>query len=352
MVDRSKYSLFSATVAILFLLALAIPSQDQIKAQSLCGPYIGAKLERGSLTPIPTFARSQGCGAKATSLPLTPLSYFDPKLPIYDWGVGLNYTPFLMEQLGQRFTLPNNSSGFLDSVRILVDSLPQDSIHVSLIGDTLFTTPAGTFHLMNRFDATLASYGEAFINASQVHGPTEVTVHFKHVRVPQEFWVVLTPNLDTAQSQLTTYAFIPGDSSTVVPRTAGNTRTSTLVIYNGGAYVFLLDSLIQANGGGVIYSNLYMTAYASVAGGGVASASNNGNLVVYPNPASSDVNISGEPPLASASVELVDMLGRQVIPSQPYTGGRLDVSGLPNGHYLAIIRASQANFTTPVIVGR
>lgn len=90
---------------------------------------------------------------------------------------------------------------------------------------------------------------------------------------------------------------------------------------------------IQANG----LSDLVLlkTCLPCDTGVGIDEVSAQPELTVYPNPATNQLNINLSANASAISIEIVDMLGKEVL-HQPYTT-QLDVSGLPAGNYVLAV---------------
>ncbi|MFI5202136.1 MAG: T9SS type A sorting domain-containing protein [Candidatus Kapaibacterium sp.] len=164
---------------------------------------------------------------------------------------------------------------------------------------------------------------------------------------------------------------IVGDSEATRARTAKNSRSGfvTIVILNSSIRCAILDSILIPGDTSVIFSNLYITTYASEdpTGGtnetrdigltaaleehlssAVRSAALPEPIRLYPNPAASSIHIeAGE---RISRVELLDLLGRTVLSQTLDGNGSLDVSRLEPGRYEAVVHTASGIVTEPVIV--
>ncbi len=87
------------------------------------------------------------------------------------------------------------------------------------------------------------------------------------------------------------------------------------------------------------------------AGAGIADVDAEGNLSIYPNPASSMVTISVSEMLAGAEVTLVDLNGRTVATfTLTDNTATFDVSSLAKGAYFVRITGEQATTVRKLIV--
>ncbi len=64
------------------------------------------------------------------------------------------------------------------------------------------------------------------------------------------------------------------------------------------------------------------------------------NIRMFPNPAQGKLYLPEDFPDRCDSLEILDMMGRQVVLKSPFSGHELEVSGLPGGIYLLSLRAA------------
>ena len=296
--------------------------------------------------------------------------YHDPATPQHPWIIESNWNALSLILIGlsERVTLPADS-GYVDSVSIVFNGI-FDTVHVLLVSDTLYTSTAGTFHLMNAFDPSAPIYAEAIASPPFSSGQI-LTVYFPHVRVPKEFHVLVAPSL---YSMSVPKFRIVGDSEASRPRTADSSRSGFLALSTSTNQflVEVLDStLTPADDGSPLFSNPYITTYASEDPTGGTNETRNIGLTaaiekhlsgiarsaalpeevgIYPNPAAATVHFEAAEPISR--VELLDLLGRTVLSQKLEGNGSLDVSRLAPGRYQAVITTPKGVVAKPVIVVR
>jgi hypothetical protein len=313
----------------------------------------------GSLIPLLAPSPSQPFMPAHTLSTDIPLSYFDNILPVSSFGVATigQYTVYA---LGERMTLPT-STGFVDSVTLTFTAAAGDSIAVLLFPDTLYMDQ---FHLINILDPNVTPYSAptwipaSLINGSLVNGTTSLTIHYPHIAVPQNFFVVVLANVNTAQLSITSSFALLSDTKAVIPRTTDNVHSGFLAYVtvnntlNNTTNVF--DSTFtNSQTSQPIYSDWYITSFVQTSEGSVAVGhQNNNELSVFPNPAVSHLSISAPSGIENGTVELRDMLGRVAFQSASFSGESLDVSGLAPGRYEAIVHSTSGVMTSPVIIQR
>jgi hypothetical protein len=281
----------------------------------------------------------------------TDLSYYDLSLATFQWQVAVIGSSVIYAY-GERMTL-SGDHGVVDSVTVYFNSIAQtgDSVDVLLVGDTLYNN---AFHLINVFATPAPIYGSVWVYPYQVTSPTAVTVHFNHVAVPKEFFVVLISPFNQTAHSFTGF-HVMGDRKPIVARTKDNSRSAFLALntQNSTTSTSLLDTVFTDPQGHPIYSDLYITAHVQETQGGVRTpALSHEGMEVYPNPASTFIEISAPQSSGTVQAEIVDMLGRQVLSSQLAMDGKLDVRKLTPGRYEAILRTVEGNFTAPVVIER
>ncbi len=277
------------------------------------------------------------------------ISYYDPSAPIYGWAAPTNVGSFDIIGFTERITLPSDS-GYIDSVTIVFDQISGDSVAIVLDPDTILLTPAGFDHLdATVFNTSLNSFGTAVIYPSQLSGSDTVTVVFPHIQVPQNFQVGLVPSVYT--SGFTASYSIQGDTEATRVRTTDNCRSTFIGIntstdhYESG----VIDSNFMPVGyPSPLYSNLYITAFVSNLSSSVASNNASSVISVFPNPASTFLQIQGV--IGTSNVELLDLLGRTVLSSEINGSDKLDVSQLQPGRYEAIIHSANGITSAPVLI--
>ncbi|HET6401043.1 MAG TPA: T9SS type A sorting domain-containing protein [Candidatus Kapabacteria bacterium] len=279
------------------------------------------------------------------------ISYFDPATPTHSWLIPSIWGSAEMIGLTQRITL-SADSGYADSVRIVFDAISGDSVQVALDPDTvLFYSPLGEYYHLDAtiFNTALNSFGDAVIYPSKLSSDT-VTVSFPHIAVPTNFHVELLPSFSQQGSVTASFA-VRGDSEATRARTVDNAHSTYLIVSGNSALSGVLDSNITPPPDTVpIFSNLYVTAYVSNAPSRVALWNASSNVSIFPNPASSSIQIQSAE--AISRVELLDLLGRTVL-SQKLSGrGMLDVSRLEPGRYEAILHTAGGVVARPVMITR
>jgi len=264
-------SIVTASLTILslaFILTRAADAQQLTMTPGVTGGIATSLPGSLLLTPpdvAPPFVHGSGFTPLAAE---THLSYFDPNTQT-QWSVAALSTAIIFA-FGERFTLSTNK-GFVDSVTVQINSISQtgDSVGVILWGDTLYNS---TFHLINVLATPTPIYASAWIYPSQVTAPSVVTIHFNHVQVPKDFFVViLSPANQTTQSF--TGFNVMGDRKPIVARSTANSRSGFLALNlsNGSTTTSLLDTVFSDNTGTPIYSDLYITAHVQEGGGGGGS---------------------------------------------------------------------------------
>jgi hypothetical protein len=343
----------SQITALFVSLSMMLGFCESVGAQSIT-PTSGVSTASasGSLIPLverlnhPIYTPNITLGAE------TALSYFDNTLPAINFGVATigNYTVYA---LGERMTLPT-SAGFVDSVHLTLAAATGDSVAIMLFPDTLYQTADGLFHLINIVDPNALPYAVAWVPAAAINGPTNITITYPHVAVPQNFFVVVSANVNTSQLMITSQFTLVGDSKPVVPRTTGNARSAFLAFIGTNANTSLFDSTFtNSQTGQPIYSDWEVTTYVQTAQGSVAlNSGNDDGIRVFPNPATSHLSISAPSGFENGTVELRDMLGRLAIQSTQLNGESLDLRGLAPGRYEAVVRSPSGVMTAPVSIQR
>ena len=94
-----------------------------------------------------------------------------------------------------------------------------------------------------------------------------------------------------------------------------------------------------------------MTSFQTTSGEGIADVDAEGNLSIYPNPASSMVTLSVSEILAGAEVTIVDLNGRTVATfTLTDSKASFDVSSMAKGAYFVRIIGEQATTVRKLIV--
>lgn len=266
--------------------------------------------------------------------------------------------------LSERVTLPADS-GYVDSVSILFNGV-FDTVHVLLVSDTLIKTSADTFHFMNDHPAA-PIYASATLSPPFSGGPM-MTAQFPHVRVPKEFHVLVAPSL---HSPVFTHFRVVGDSEAIRARTAENTRSSFvgILISNSRILTAVMDSTVIPGDTAAIFSNFYITTYASEDPTGATNSTRNIGLAaaleeplsavheiasqpqkvtIFPNPANASIHIESHSPISR--VVLLDLLGRTVLSQQLNGNGTLDVSRLEPGRYEAVLHTVSGIVIAPIVI--
>lgn len=81
---------------------------------------------------------------------------------------------------------------------------------------------------------------------------------------------------------------------------------------------------------------------------GLETSSFEGQVKIYPNPATNLLNITVPANAWAISIEILDMLGKEVL-HQPYTT-QLDVSGLPAGNYMLVVYTEKGVLREKLVV--
>ncbi len=280
------------------------------------------------------------------------ISYYDSSTSTYSWVSQFNWDSIEITGYTERITLPSDS-GYVDSVRIVFDSISGEDVVVSLDPDTVFQAPAGDFHLdalwLNAFDMSVGPYGYEEIFPSQLNGSDTVTLSFPHVQVPANFHVFIGPSVSS--TGISASFSLRGDSEDIVPRTEDNCRSTYIGVLpsNNQNYSGVIDSTIMPQGYTVpLYSNFYITVFVSNSSSSVASNDPSPIISVFPNPASTFLQIQGA--TGTSNVELLDLLGRTVLSAQMNGNGKLDLSQLLPGRYEAIVHGTNGVAIAPVII--
>jgi hypothetical protein len=308
---KNNFTLFVAALLLMFA-ATTVRAQQPIQS----GVTASEAIPTNGVSTNFDFTKSatQPSSAPTSALGNTKaFSYFDTKLPYLDWyGHGL-YSPYITLFLGERITL-STSTGFVDSVTVQIDSINQDSVFVDLLPDTIrsFTSASVPLHVLNIYNTSAPRYGRAAIQASQVHGPSTITVYYPHVPVPKEFIVTLSPTISA--TQFTNYFFLRGDIEPVVPLNTVDDRAVWLgqVQSTGQTINYIMDSVFN-DGTKWLYTNFYITAYVEEVADAVSlGQATNTALQVYPNPSTSSVTVTLPTSDPSARLVVLDQLGRTV----------------------------------------
>lgn len=298
--------------------------------------------------------------APAQKLPTRPLAtgfqFYDETLPTVDWiGHGI-YGPYVTVILGERFTMPliptdfDGQAGWVDSVSVMLDSVTQDSVTIALLPDTLYDLGSAQYHLINIFDPNAPIYGQATVQAKDVHRGQWTTVHFPHVPVPWNFFVGVIPTI-TDQGAITNAFWLRGDVRTRVPRDQENSRSGFVaaITQTGQEFSALLDSAFIPSGyTEPVSSNLYITLYATSPSGGVAMGHDAENVTLAPNPAASFVRAEGV--TSPTSIRIIDMLGREMLNTTILDRSQINVERLPAGRYTAIVKSKDGTSAHSLVI--
>lgn len=331
---------FVTAIVVLFCVQSAV-AQQLVGASTTSIPMLGAFHAAASQAHAPT-----------SPLSTTDIHYFDPALPTFDWIGGANYGGIVSLMLGERITLPTTDIGYVDSVSVVIDSLQSDSVAVLLMPDTLFETSGGAYHLIDIFSGN-SEYAAVQLYRQQLNLGGETVVHFDHVQVPKEFFVVVVTDVQLNAGVV--YAtWVRGDLEATRTRTAENTRSAMVGLYNGQFYSLVLDSAFTPPGQTqVAFSNLYARAFVSNEDRGVSTGSSSASAItISPNPATSTITVSNiEGTGNTSTIEVYDLLGRTVL-SKVVMGNtaKLDVREIPNGTYRMVVRNGDAVHSTTLVV--
>ncbi len=276
------------------------------------------------------------------------LTYFDNSLSTINFGVG-TVGQYTIYALGERMTLPA-ASGFVDSLTLTLSAAAGDSVVVALFPDTLY---ANAFHLINIIDPNALPYAAGWVPAAAVSGATTVTLHFPHVPVPKEFFVVVSANVHTTLHTITSTFNEVGDRKPLRARSKANSRSAFLAFVGASPTTSLFDSTFLDGSSQPIISDFYVTTYVSTGKGSVAIGSGVENgMSVFPNPASSTLSVSVPEGTEAGRVELRDMLGKLALQSSTSAHEPLNVSQLAPGRYEAILRTPLGTRSAPVVIAR
>ncbi len=305
-----------------------------------------------------TWAWPHPAKVPAANSPLLPqsddiaISYYDPATPTHSWLAPSNWGVEVLA-FTERITLPADS-GYVDSVRIVFNTIGGDSVAVVLDPDTVIAGPSGFNEHLDEtaFDNSVNAYGVAGIYPSQLHSDT-VTVAFAHIPVPKNFHVTLVPSFNQSNGSLTAFYAVRGDSEATRVRTVDNCHSSFIAVNlsSGQSESGVIDSnLTPAGDVAPLYSNLYITAYVSAAPSSVASTPTSSAISIFPNPAATSIQIQGAASISN--VELLDLLGRTVLSSRLNGNKSLNVSGLEPGRYEAVVHTTDGLQAEPLLIQR
>ncbi len=285
-------------------------------------------------------------------------SYFEPASPTFLVVGNGQYGSSDFFELGERITL-DADSGFVDSVRVLLDSISTDSVHVSLFPDTLYQTGSGFYHLINLFSATAVPYARSAIQSSQVHGPTWVMVHFPHTRVPKNFFVMLTPTDNGAA--LTNFFYWQTDREPSRTQVTQEFSRSAAIVVNVSAQQsasVLLDGVLTPNGESTpLFFNFYCTVFASSEPNAVrTNLRGDQALNIYPNPANSTCFLKITGAGSAATVTVRDLLGRNqfAVSGMELASGRISIptARFAAGVYEIELLDGNSRIVKPLVVVR
>ena len=294
--------------------------------------------------------------SRDVSVPFAPLSsdvaisYFDPAAPTHSWLAPSNWG-FVLIGFTERITLASDS-GYVDSVRIVFDSISGDSVAVVLDPDTVVQTQDGRYFHFDAtvFNTSLNPYADAEIYPSQLGGHDTVTIPFDHAWVPKDFHVTLIPSF--SQLGPTSAYSIRGDSEAPRLRDADNCHSTFIGIVGQNYYTGVLDSSLVPNGDNApIFSNLYITAYTSSAPAAVTRLASTNRISIFPDPASTFLNVQDNGAGAN-SIDILDLLGRTVLTARIDHGAPIDISRLEPGRYEAIVHCTNATLPEPIVISR
>lgn len=331
----------SISIFLIFLFSSAY-SQELTGARTLHIPSIDSK----------TSSISKQVHSPTSALEQLTLKYYDETLPTIEWIGEGQYGPYLLYWIGERMTLPSET-GFLDSVSIQIDSLPTDSLFVSIIQDSLYDIGGGTqYRLINIF-RTGTILAVANIYPQDISRSHPVTIKFPHVPIPKEFFVVVS-SATNQNGQPTNYFFIRGDNKPPRERTADGSRSAGVFIdlQTGNTISAILDGTFILNGqSSAAFSDMYITAYVeSTAASAPHTSKHTPSISVFPNPSTNVITVTTAYP--HAMIRIFDALGRAIFTTDCHsTKTQIDVSSISNGFYTLIVESADAiNRTTLSIV--
>jgi len=280
------------------------------------------------------------------------LSYYDAGAPVHPWQVASQWgTSLYLFGPAQRFTLPDNNH-VLDSVKITFGGFTGDKMFVGIYPDTVLPVNNGVFHLTNIFDQNVQPINQLAVSVPNTTNVFTLTIRYNGLAVPQNFHVVVTPNL--TGTTFTSAFLLLGDSEATRVRTTENTHSSFIGI-NAQTLGFVagpVDSFFIPPGDvEPIYSNFYVSAWTSAASSGVASNHNTSPISIWPNPASNSISVGSGAEIGS-KLEIRDLLGRVVFTSRVESNKMVDIHTLPVGRYEAIMRTGDKFCLSPLIIQR
>lgn len=276
------------------------------------------------------------------------LSYYDPSLPTFEWYAPANYNPYLIIDLGQRFTLPTES-GFVDSVRIYFGGITEGGarLTISLYADTLFDTGVGFYRLMNDYSEN-ATFGSVDVETAALTPNAWNTIPMGHVKVPKEFFVRVSPE-DDGQTFISDYT-LRSEQETVRARTTENSRSAFFGAYNGQYITAILDSTFYSiETGDILIGDLWMEAFVDVSSSGVAQH-NASSFAMYPNPVAANQSLHIESASEVKSVVITNLLGVEVGRWAGSQASQVSTNGLTKGVYYVTVQTADGARSEKLIV--
>ncbi len=280
------------------------------------------------------------------------ITYADTTLPFTDFQSGSPAPENTLYQLwAERFDL-STSTGIVDSVDFVMDSIVSDSVQVALFPDTLVTTNTGQFYLPN-FSQTIKPYFAAMFPTSSLFPHVRAHLSVSRTQVPQKFFLMVISQWDSTDL----FRAVVEPSRT---RTAENARA----IGVGTSSSFVATEVIDGNfmvNSQVFYGDMDFGITVEAQSSVYSSLSESSALSVsaYPNPASSRVTIPYTLPQdGPVSLTITDAAGREtsLLQSQGMDAGQhsitWDASNYPSGVYLCRLASGDESVTQRVVVMR
>jgi len=276
------------------------------------------------------------------------IAYFDTANPI-QWRIPTNYGDFTSLNISQRFTLPT-STGFIDSIWVLLTELPLGEMRFDVVEDTLVTrvqADSRLFHYPNYWAGARAQLDTVRLKSTDAKTGFFNTMKFNHAPVKQNFHIIALPTNTGGVSSL--FALLTdskqGDISTIDPDTA---RTIMLVNYMGQAVPIFMHGMFTDHNNKSLAPDIYMIAFVQVdlADGSeqIAIPSRATLAQSYPNPARSReafITIPFEIKQAGfTTLEVFDAMGRKLstlVQQQLAPGSyseQFPIAGVRSGMYM------------------
>jgi hypothetical protein len=240
------------------------------------------------------------------------LSYYDALNPQISVLAPEVYGTVALVALSERFTLPK-AQAYLDSVRIHFDGVEGERVVVRIHRDTLISINGVDHHFINISPTATIYSGEFSIEEIAEQRGTWLTVPLPHVKVPQEFHVVIY-GMQTGPQDFSSRFWLLGDRFYDQPPTL-NSRSGYFASTNpddlADIYPGLMDGFFTLNGLPIAIE-FHIEAFVDVTSSSVKER-DLPHVTVYPNPIPSNAQLHISHQSIINAVRITNMLGDEVL---------------------------------------